>query len=72
MIDIKELLLDMVRGFIRLFIVIGVCLLAMSMMWGILSAILTIVGSIKFQWWYIPCWVLIVCVLAGCLGQDWD
>lgn len=69
---IKEFLLDMVCGFKRMFVVIGFFLLAMSIVWGIISALMTICGSIEFQWWNIPFWVFVVCVLAGCLGQDRD
>ena len=72
MIDIKELLLDVLHGFKKMFMVIGVFLLGMSMVWGILSALMTIFGVIDFRWWNIPFWVLIVCALAGCVGQDRD
>lgn len=68
--DIKELLLDMAYGFKKMFMVIVVFLLAMSVVWGIISALLTIFGTIEFRWWNIPSWVLVVCALAGCLGQD--
>jgi len=72
MIDIKELFLDMVYGFKRMFMVISIFLLVMSVVWGVLSALLTIFGAIEFRWWNIPSWVLVVCALAGCLGQDRD
>lgn len=72
MIDIKELLLDMACGFKRMFMAIGVFLLAMSAVWGIISALLTIFGEIEFQWWNIPFWVLVVCALAACFGQGRD
>ena len=72
MIDIKELFLDVVYGFKKMFMAIGIFLLAMSAVWGVISAMLTIFGSIEFRWWNIPSWVLVVCVLAACLGQDRD
>ena len=72
MIDIKELLIDVVYGFKKMFMAIGVFLLAMSTVWGIISALLTIFGSIEFRWWNIPFWVLVLCALAGCFGQDRD
>ena len=70
MIDIKELLLDVVYGFKKMFIAIGFFLLGVSVVWGIISALLTVFGSIEFRWWNIPCWVLVVCMLAGCVGQN--
>jgi len=70
MIDIKELLLDLVYGFKKMFMAIGVFLLAMSVVWGMISALLTIFGSIEFQWWNIPFWVLLVCAFAAGLGQN--
>ena len=70
MIDIKELLLDVVYGFKKMFMAIGVFLLAMSVVWGIISALLTIFGKIEFRWLNIPFWVLVVCAIAGCLGQN--
>ena len=72
MINIKEMLIDIAYGFKRMFMAIGVFLLAMSAVWGIISAVLTIFGEIEFRWWNIPCWVLVVCALAGCFGQDRD
>lgn len=72
MIDIKELFLDMVYGFKKMFMVIGAFLLGMSMVWGIISVLWTIFGSIEFRWWNIPFWMLDVCALAECLGQDRD
>jgi hypothetical protein len=72
MIDIKELFLDVVYGFKKMFMAIGVILLVVSVVWGTTSALMTIFGEIEFQWWNIPFWVLNVCVLAGCFGQERD
>lgn len=72
MIDIKELLLDVVYGFKKMFMAIGVFLLAGSVVWGTISGLLTIFGAFEFRWWNIPLWVLVVCALAGCFEQDRD
>ena len=56
----------------KMFMAIGAFLLGMSMLWGIGSAVFTIFGIIEFRWWNIPFWVLIVCALALCVGQDRD
>lgn len=72
MIDIKELFLDVLYGFKKMFMAIGVFLLAMSAVWGTISALMTIFGAIEFRWWNIPFWALVVCALAGCFGQDRD
>ena len=72
MIDIKELLLDVVYGFKKMFMAIGVFLLACSVVWGVISGLMTIFGAIDFRWWNIPFWLLVICSLAACFGQDRD
>jgi len=70
MIDIKEILLDVLYGFKKLFMAIGVFLLAGAVVWGVISGLMTIFGAIEFRWWNIPFWVMVVCSLAACFGQD--
>lgn len=72
MIDIKEFLLDMLYGFKKMFMAIGLFLLACSVVWGIISGLMTVFGAIEYRWWNIPFWVLVVCALAACFGQDRD
>ena len=66
----KDLLLDIAYGYKRIFIALGLAMLACAIVWGVISAGLTIAGTIDFQWWNIPCWVIDVSALAGCLGQN--
>lgn len=72
MFDIKEFLLDMLYGFKKMFMAIGLFLLACSVVWGTISGLMTVFGAIEYRWWNIPFWVLVVCMLAGCFGQDRD
>lgn len=70
--DIKELLIDALYGFKKMFMAIGVFLFAGSVVWGIISGLMTIFGAIEYRWWNIPCWVLVVFAIAVCFGQDRD
>ena len=67
---LKELLLDIVHGYKKMFMGIGIALIGCALVWGIISAILTIVGTIDFKWWNVPCWVLALSGIAGCIGQN--
>lgn len=66
----KELLLDIMYGYKKIFIKLGIFLLAFACVWGVISGILTIAGEMDFQWWNVPCWLLAFSGIAGCFGQD--
>lgn len=64
----EKLLSDIGYGYKKMFMAIGFFILVCAMAWGFISAILTVVGAMKFQWWNIPCWVLALTAIAGCFG----
>ena len=66
----KEMLLDIAHGYKKMFMAIGIVLIACACVWGTISAILTIAGEMDFKWWNVPCWVLTLSGIAGCFGQD--
>ena len=66
---LKEMMLDIVNGFKKMFIGFGICLVSLAIVWGVISGGLTIFGEMDFTWWNVPCWVIDLCAVAGCIGQ---
>ena len=66
----KDMLLDILYGLKPMAKAIGLCMLVAAVVWGIVSGLWTIFGEIDFSWWNLPCWILVVAVIAGCFGQD--
>ena len=66
----KEMFLDIIYGYKKIFVWLGIAVLALACVWGVISGVLTIAGAMDFQWWNTPCWLLAVSGIAGCFGQD--
>ena len=59
---------DIIRGFKRILIGICILIIAGAVIWGFISIILIIDGKVQFSWWYLPCWILLLCAIAGAIG----
>ena len=68
--DWLELLEDILNGFKRIGIFIFVIALGAGIVWGAVSIILIASGKLPFSWWYVPCWILLLCAIAGAIGSQ--
>lgn len=63
-----ELIKPIIRGYKRILFGIFLLILVGAVIWGFLSIILIIDGKVQFSWWYLPCWILFLSVIAGAIG----
>jgi hypothetical protein len=70
-VDWLELLEEILNGFKRIGIFILFIALGAGIVWGFLSIILIASGKLPFSWWYTPCWLLLLCTIAGVIGS-WE
>jgi len=68
-VDWLDLLEDILNGFKRIGIFIFVIALSAGIVWGAVSIILIASGKLPFGWWYVPCWILLLCAIAGAIGS---
>ena len=66
----KEIMNDIIAGYKKLIIVIGVCVVFSAAIEGVISLIQLCIGKCEFNWWYIPCWLIDLSIFAGCLGVN--
>lgn len=63
-----ELIKTIIRGYKRILFGIFLLIIAGAAIWGFISIILIIDGEVQFSWWYLPCWILLLSVIAGAIG----
>jgi len=63
-----ELIKPIIRGYKRILFGIFILIIAGAAIWGFISIILIIDGKVQFSWWYLPCWILFLFVIAGAIG----
>lgn len=68
--DFNELFCDVLEGFIMIAKTLLCLIIIASVLFGIFSAILVAVGKLSFLWWYIPCWIVDLIVIAGAVGSS--
>lgn len=68
--DWLELLGDILNGFKKIGIFILFMALGAGIIWGILSIVLIASGKLSFSWWHMPCWLLLLCTIAGAIGSQ--
>ena len=66
--EIEEITEDVVVGFKYIGIAIASISFLAAIIFGILSIFWVIDGTIKFGWWQIPLWLLLLVVIAGAIG----
>ena len=67
--DFRDMMGDVLHGFIIIGTVLGYLIFAVGLGWGIISAILVLAGRLAFAWWLLPCWILLLITIAGCIGS---
>lgn len=67
--DFNELLHDVLDGFIIMAKILLSLVVIAGTAIGIFSAILVAIGKIPFSWWFVPCWIIDLFIIAGAVGS---
>ena len=60
---------DIIRGFKKIGSFIVFIAMFGAIVWGGLSIPLIASGKVAFSWWYLPCWLVLVCFIALAIGS---
>ena len=69
MIDFRDMMSDVLHGFKVIGYMLGSVVIGLGFLWGILSAMLVLTGKITFTWWMLPCWIEVLIIIAGAIGN---
>lgn len=67
--DFQEILHDILDGFIIIGKILLCLIMFASMLIGVFSIVVIAAGKLPFSWWYVPCWIVILIIIAGAFGS---